>query len=255
MQRIREARHTKYGPLRSRDALNGAAHVLALPRPAVSSAFHAELRHGWLHSQIARLGPAEFRRRIWHYTPGVLALLAAAVPYYEPVPMLILLCAALFGLGLAAVAVRHQHTICRAAERSCRTAIWGYAVAVVPLFLLFPRQPELPLTVTGIVAFGDGSATLFGLLAGKRKLPWNKKKSWFGSAAFILAALPMAMLTYWAGSIPHPSPVQAGLCVGVSVLVADFVESLPLRFNDNGYVGTSAAVTLIVMHALVVGWQ
>ena len=65
----------------------------------------------------------------------------------------------------------------------------------------------------------------------------------------------MATLTYWTGSIPHPSLMQAGLCAGVSVLVAAIVESLPLRFNDNAFVGTSAAVTLIVMHGLVVGWQ
>jgi dolichol kinase len=185
----------------------------------------------------------------------VIALLAAAIPYYEPVPVLVLIGAALFGLGLSLFATRHQHSICRASERNCLAAIWGYGIAVIPLFLLFPRQPELPLTVTGIIAFGDGSATLFGLLVGKRKLPWNEQKSWVGSAAFILGGIPMASFIYWAGSIPHPSLVQAGLCAGVSVLVAALVESLPIRLNDNAFVGTSAAVTLIIMHGLVMGWQ
>lgn len=255
MQRIGALGHSNYGADRSTDEFSGMAQVVALPRPATANAFTGEMRRGWLDAAIAKLGPNEFRRRLWHYAPGVLALLAAAIPYYEPVPILILIAAALFAFGLAAVAVRHQHSICRATERSCHTAIWGYAVAVVPLFLLFPRQPELPLTVTGIIAFGDGSATLFGLLLGKRRLPWNKHKSWVGSTAFILAATPMAMLIYWADSIPHPSLVQAGLCAGVSVLVAALVESLPIRLNDNAFVGTSAAVTLIIMHGLVMGWQ
>jgi dolichol kinase len=255
MPQISVGRHHGYDTKRSTNEHRAVVQALALPPPLAARSLADQSRHGWFDGMIARLGPNECRRRVWHYTPGVLALLAAAIPYYEPVPMLILVTAALFALGLAAFVVRHQHSICRATERSCRTAIWGYAVAVVPLFLLFPRQPELPLTVTGIIAFGDGSATLFGLLAGNRKLPWNKQKSWVGSAAFIFVAVPVAMFIYWAGSIPHPSLVQAGLCSGVAVLVAGAVESLPIRLNDNGYVGTAAAVTLIVMHGLVMGWQ
>jgi dolichol kinase len=255
MQRIRLAHRSECDPDRSTDEFCAAAQVLTLPRPATGGALTVETRRGWFDAALARVGPTEFRRRLWHYAPGVLALFAAPIPYYEPVPVLVLIGAALFGLGLALIATRYQHSICRASERNCLAAIWGYGVAVIPLFLLFPRQTELPLTVTGIIAFGDGSATLFGLLGGKRKLPWNEQKSWVGSAAFILAALPTAVLIYWAGSVPHPSLLDSVLCAGTSVLVAALVESLPIRINDNAFVGTAAAVTLIAMHGLVVGWQ
>ena len=96
---------------------------------------------------------------------------------------------------------------------------------------------------------------LVGLLAGDRKLPWNRKKSWAGTAAFVIVALPVAMWIYWHGSEPHAPHEVALLCVGPSVLVSALVESLPFRGNDNLYVGCSLAATMIAAHGLFVGWS
>src|SRR6185437_13985499 len=113
MQRIGVLSHSNFGRDRSTDELSGVVQVAALPRTATVAALAGDTKHGWLDSAIAKLGPNEFRRRLLHYAPGVLALLAAAIPYYEPVPFYILFGAALFALGLALVATRHQHLFCR----------------------------------------------------------------------------------------------------------------------------------------------
>jgi dolichol kinase len=200
----------------------------------------------------AQLGSNEFRRRLWHFAPGFLAIIGAAVP--SPGPYITLtVVLAVSGL-VTALACSCQRMFQRSREQNCRAAIVGYAVAVVPLFLIFPTHPESAFAAAVIMGFGDGSATLVGLLAGERKLPWNRKKSWAGSAAFLLTALPLATCTYWLGSTPHVSSELALLCVGPAVLGSAVVESLPLRGNDNLWVGPSVAAILVVTQAIFVGW-
>jgi len=205
---------------------------------------------------ITRLGRNEFRRRLWHFMPGCLAILATFIPHQEPVGVWVLVAAALFCALLAGLAWRYSSMFRRPEESNCLSlmSIFGYAAGIVPLFLLFPSQPELALTVTGVIAFGDGSATLFGLLFGKTKLPWNRKKTWVGLAAFVLVAAPMAMLIYWRGAIPPVDITAAVVCVVPTVLGSALVESLPYRLNDNVFVSCSAAAIVIAMHGLVVGW-
>jgi len=203
----------------------------------------------WFDGLLARLGPQEYRRRFGHFVPGVLALVGAWIPHQGPFVVVVatfVICGV-----LATVALYGQEMIRRPNERNCLAAILGYAAAVIPLFLVFPSQPELALAVAGIIAFGDGSATLAGLLARSRRLPWNANKSWAGTAAFIAVGLPMATLIFWHGSVPHPSPELVVLCVGPAVLVSALVESLPIPGNDNLLVGASAGATIVLMHGLL----
>jgi len=209
----------------------------------------------WIDLAIAQLGPREFRRRLWHFAPGVLVLAGTAIPYREPVPIFLLTGAVLIGIGLVAAAIYCHHSIRRPGEQNGGQSIFGYGISVLPLFVLFPGQVELALTVAGIIAFGDGCATVVGLMAGRTKLPWNCQKSWAGTAAFVLAAMPMAVLIYWCGAHPHPPFEIAALCVAPAVLASAVVETIPVRCNDNALVGASAAVAIIAMHGLVVGWS
>ena len=210
----------------------------------------------WIDLAIAQLGPHEFRRRLWHFAPGVLSLVGSSLlPFAQPVPPLVVPVMALLAVGVAVAAVYWNHSIRRPGESYCLQSILGYSVSVIPLFAFFPSQPELALTVAGILAFGDGCATLVGLLAGRKKLPWNGRKTWAGTFAFVLAAMPLAVFIYWCGSVPHPSLGLAALCVAPAVLAAAAVETLPTRCNDNAFVGMSAAAMVILMHGLVIGWS
>lgn len=222
--------------------------------PGSTGCSHRARRAAGWSALVTRLGPNEFRRRLWHFTPGGLALLGTFIPHDEPVAVWVLVATAVFCACLATLAWRSCRLFQRPEESSCLMSILGYAAGIVPLFLLFPSQPELALTVAGVIAFGDGSATLFGLLFGQAKLPWNHKKTWVGLTAFVLAALPMAALIYWLGAIPPIGGSIVLACVVPTVLGAALVESLPHRLNDNIFVSCSAAAIVIAMHGFLVGW-
>ena len=239
--------HKSYGDQnRSAMAFARRAPVLAPASVAGSPPIAARASVGWIDAALTRLGPQEYRRRLWHFVPGLLALVGAWIPHQDP--LIVAAGTFVFCTALGGVAFSCQCAIRRPEEQNCHAAILGYAAAVIPLFLFFPSQPELALAVAGVIAFGDGSATLAGLLAGSRKLPWNTNKSWAGTVAFIAVGLPMTMLIYWHGSVPHPSLEQTILCAGTTVVASALVESLPFRGNDNLLVGVSAATTMIVMH-------
>ncbi len=228
--------------------------VLSVANASRQTAMKGGATLAWLDSLAVRLGPNEFRRRVWHFSPGVLALLAAAIPNMGPLPVPLLNAIVLVCVLVAVVAIHFQKSICRPGEHACVGSFVGYLISVPPLLRFFPQYPELALAVAGIIAFGDGSATLAGSLWGASKLPWNKAKSWAGTATFVLAAFPVGTLLYWGGSLTHVSLNDTLLCIGPTVVVSAFFESLPIRVNDNIVVGTCAAATMIGMHALVVGW-
>ena len=56
-------------------------------------------------------------------------------------------------------------------------AVFGYTFSVMGMMLAFPYNMEWGLMILIVLAFGDGSATLGGLLIKSPKLPWNQKKS------------------------------------------------------------------------------
>ena len=99
-----------------------------------------------------------------------------------------------------------------------------YFKGVITFFLgillatvLFPIN--IAAAAIAVLAVGDSVSTLIGKLYGKHKLPINRKKSWEGSMAFLLAAL---FILWWF------DPVKA---LYIAPLVT-IVEMLP-RIDDN----------------------
>ncbi len=223
------------------------------------------LEHGSQRSipLSARIGPTELRRRFWHMAPGIIPLLLWNIPHRDPAaPLLIFIAggvAAVLGVSIFVC----FGMIARDRNQSDRMgAVVGYAGSVLATILLFPGQMELGMTTLAVLAFGDGSATLGGMLLQGRKLPWNPRKTWSGLFCFIAVGVPVASIIYWGETHYNPLalgpsiPFRTGLiCGGAAVLVAAIAESLPLRINDNIRVGVSAAVTLVVAHGLTVGWS
>ena len=52
-----------------------------------------------------------------------------------------------------------------------------YPLAVLMLLLCFPRRPDIVAGAWGILAIGDGLATLVGRAVGGRRWPWNRDKT------------------------------------------------------------------------------
>jgi len=232
------------------------------PKVVPNADSRPNVRANGLRTRLAgRMGPTELRRRIWHISPGLLPFLLWPIPHADPISptlrgIIVLTCAIIAGL----IYLRF-HRVARQSVASDRAgAVLGYSGSVLLTLLLFPANAELGLTVLAILAFGDGSATLGGMLLAGPKLPWNRSKTWTGTLCFLACGVPMATVVFWgetyfnAESQGSPVPFfSALLCGGTAVVLAAIAESVPSRINDNIRVGVTAAVSLVVMHFLVVG--
>lgn len=202
-----------------------------------------------------RLCASEWRRRLWHISPGFLPFLLWVIPHQDPANLLVLSALTAVSISLLAAALHWSRTFLRPGEGLGLDSIVGYAASVLPVLLLFPAQIEIGLTTLAILAFGDGSATLVGMHVRGRSLPWNPRKTWVGSASFVMAATIMASIIYWGEANPRV-PFATGLIISASAaLVAAAAESFASRINDNIRVGLAAAATLATMQGLLVGWN
>ena len=200
---------------------------------------------------VDRLGITEFRRRLFHMSP---ALLPIGLPFIQhrdvwgPILVSILVASAAMAL---VVAVALGHLLKRQSEENWMGAVLGYMVPVLAPLLFLPGRAELGLMTLQIIALGDGSATLGGLLLGGRRLPWNRKKTYSGLFCFAIVGSLAATYSYWGESHPGVSVGTAFLICGLAALCAGIVESLPIRSNDNFRVGATALLIGATMSALI----
>ncbi|HEY2253642.1 MAG TPA: hypothetical protein VGH74_21355 [Planctomycetaceae bacterium] len=209
-----------------------------------------------LQTLAARLPAHEWRRRLVHMSPGLLAVLLPLIPHADPLAMYsrVILFTLIGGTSLFALKREALFRRNGDGDRGWAISVISYGIITLSLLLALPAQPEIGMAVTMIIAFGDGSATLAGMILRGRRLPWNRDKSWAGLAAFLLCAIPLATLVYWAEARPGVALSLACACVAPAVLMAALAETLPLRINDNIRVGVTAGLTILVTHAMFVGW-
>jgi uncharacterized protein (TIGR00297 family) len=133
-----------------------------------------------------------------------------------------------------------------------------YPAAVLGLMLLFPSRLDLAAIAWVILAAGDGMATLVGAHVKTSRLPWNPEKSIGGLAAFLVFGGAAAVATaFWmSGTVSTNASVPAFAgSTGVSTLAlvvvpllatiaAAFVETVPIKLNDNISVPATAALVL-----------
>ena len=111
-----------------------------------------------------------------------------------------------------------------------------YPLAVLILILVFYRKLEVAAATWGILAFGDGMASVAGMTLGRTKLPWNPRKSWAGTIAFALfgGIAAAALLVWTARWTPgeYSWPFAFAVC-GAAAILAAGLESLPQGLDDN----------------------
>ncbi len=212
-------------------------------------------------SATASLGGREWRRRLWHMLPGTLPFVLWPFPHRDPLSPVLRDVMLIVGGAIGLCILVMYHSIRRSeADRHQLAAVAGYLFSVVMPLALFPAAPELGLTVLAILAFGDGSATLFGLLVKGPRLPWNARKTWSGFAGFVSVGTVMAAAVYWGESHnlearpPIPSFSTALTIASAATIASALAESIPARLNDNIRVGIVAGAVVVGLHTVLVGW-
>jgi uncharacterized protein (TIGR00297 family) len=123
-------------------------------------------------------------------------------------------------------------------SRGYSVGILAYPLAVLAMILAFHGRLWMAAAGWGILAVGDGMASLVGQLVGGPRLPWNPRKGWLGSAAFVaFGAAAAALLAAWTQRLPlGPGashwPRTLGVAAALAVACA-IVESLPTTLDDN----------------------
>lgn len=202
---------------------------------------------------IGGLTVTEMKRRLLHMSPGLLPFLLLPFPHRDPWgPLLVNITVGLF-FTIVLIALAQISRVARPGEGDGRGAVLGYALPILGALSLFRGHEEIGLLTLVVLAFGDGSATLGGLLFGGKPLPWNSRKSWTGTVCFVACAMPLATLAYWGEARPTVPLATAATIAGLTTVACAMIESLPSRWNDNLRVGTTAAILCAVLTQFLVG--
>ncbi|HUL71969.1 MAG TPA: DUF92 domain-containing protein [Vicinamibacterales bacterium] len=186
---------------------------------------------------------SEVRRQVVHVLVGAFALLLRVLTWWQAALMAV--AAVLFNL---LILPRVAPAVFRPGDLTAplKSGIVIYPLAVLALILFFPERPVIAAASWGVLAAGDGFATLVGAHVRTPALPWNRMKSTGGLVAFIACgALAAVGLAAWTtnGAMSPPwwwiiaAPVAAAV-------VAGFAETVPIRLNDNITVPAMAALVL-----------
>jgi uncharacterized protein (TIGR00297 family) len=117
-------------------------------------------------------------------------------------------------------------------EAGVWTGIIIYPLSVLALILIYRHDIYIAAAVWAVMALGDGVAGVAGAALRGPALRWNKEKTWSGFCGFVLAgSLGAYALTRWAAPELDTETVWAASVA--TAVVGAFVESLPIRLDDN----------------------
>lgn len=188
---------------------------------------------------------AEETRKLVHVAFGAVALLLRYLVWWQT--------ALLLGLALVFNVLFLRHLVGgrlhRPSERH-RPLPPGpvlYPASLLALVLVFPYRPDIVAICWGVLAVGDGAATLAGRRCESRRWFWNPAKSVAGSVALFVAGGAAGMFLGWwcRPAIEPPPPLWFSLAAPwAAALAAALVESAPTPVDDNVTVPSSAALVL-----------
>jgi uncharacterized protein (TIGR00297 family) len=127
-----------------------------------------------------------------------------------------------------------------------RSGIVIYPLAVLALILCFPDRPDIAAAAWAILAAGDGVATIAGLRIPSRPLSWNRQKTAAGLTGFVVCgSLAGVLLAFWTNHNSSAASIWWMLIAPcAAAAVAGFIETSPIRLNDNVSVPAAAALVL-----------
>ena len=189
---------------------------------------HSETVRQWLHIGF---GAAAMLLRYLSWYEAVILAAAAVVVNIRLLRM------------LTAGRVHRPHEL----DQALPAGLVLYPTSILVLLLMLPSRPDIVAASWGILAFGDGAATLIGRRVGGMKWPWNRQKSAAGTVAlFLIGGAAGSFLAWWCRE-PLVPPPFLWFSIGapfVAALAAAAVETVPMRLDDNVSVPLTAAAVL-----------
>jgi uncharacterized protein (TIGR00297 family) len=189
---------------------------------------------------------SEDGRKLVHVAFGAGALLLRWLPWFDATMLAaVAVCFNLWGLHRVG-----GEALFRPDERGRRRVTSGivlYPAAVVGLLLLLPERIDIIAGAWGVLAFGDGMATLVGRHFPIRPLSWNRHKSLGGTLGFVVfGSIAATGLMIWCGGRVVPPafwwfPYVAGF---LGATAAAMAETIPIALDDNITVPATAAAVM-----------
>lgn len=203
--------------------------------------------------QIQRLPPGELARKLVHMSVG---LVAFALHFLSPLAAAgCALAALLFNLFVLPRVGGRRLWREHETARGMSLGIVLYPATVLLLILAFHRRLEVAAAVWGILAFGDGMASLVGMTVGRAKLPWNPKKSWAGTLAYLVfGGLAAVVLLQWTAPGRYGITFAVVACLAAALLAA-ILESMPQGLDDNVAVPLISGLALYGLLLTQGQWQ
>jgi uncharacterized protein (TIGR00297 family) len=191
---------------------------------------------------------SEVARKLIHVAMGGFALLLRWLSW--PQALALAAAALLFNVF---VLPRFAPAIYRPGDRERVThGIVFYPFAVLLLVACFPGRPDIAAAAWGILAAGDGFATLAGRAIGGARWPWNGEKTVAGTAAFVLLGTAAGTgLALWCQPLDSVPTTFAVVGVPLAALAAAFVETIPVRLDDNLSIAASAGTILWLVSMVI----
>ncbi|MEM8962176.1 MAG: TIGR00297 family protein [Acidobacteriota bacterium] len=196
---------------------------------------------------IGVLTAGELARKVVHMGVGTIAFAVAYLgPTWSAVCALAALLANLFVLPhVGGRRLWREHET----KKGSSIGIVLYPFTILLLILFYWQRLEVATAVWGILAFGDGMASVVGQAIGKNKLGWNPKKSWEGTIAYwLFGTIAASTLLVWTARIAYQREVDLGFAIAVGAIAALFaaaIESLPQGIDDN--LGVPLLTSLVVL--------
>ncbi len=186
----------------------------------------------WVSRKLIHTGTGPLYVLTWLLYPTDAAVRAWAVW----VPLALTLQIAAVGLGLHYDPQMVQSMARRGHPRELLRGPLLYGLVFVALTVLFGRTSPRAVAALMMLCGGDGLAELAGRAWGRRKLPWSRRKSWMGSAAFFVGGVALTLLVSAVytrlGLWPGPWRAYWAPTLGVAA-AATVAESLPWPEIDN----------------------
>ena len=131
-------------------------------------------------------------------------------------------------------------------DHPLRSGIVIYPLAVLALILCFPNRLDIAASAWAILAAGDGCATIVGRRIGSPVLSWNRQKTVAGLVAFVVCgSLAGVLVALWMNLDGAGAPLWWIIIAPcAAAIVAGFIETSPIRLNDNISVPAAAALML-----------